>query len=60
MSVFFKDEMDAVGKDVQALLKWWNRRAAVFEFTVGELRMKGEEVWREPISDFPGHGAVRR
>lgn len=60
MSVFLEDEMSAAGTTPEQLLKWWGKPARLFKFTVSQLKSYGEEVFRAPIDEFPGHGGVRR
>ncbi len=60
MSVYFSDEMAAVGKSVADLQKIWGEDYTVLEFGAGELLEQGERLWREPNNDFPGHGACKR
>lgn len=63
MSVYFEDEMRAVGKNVHDLQNHWNSdgdRYTVYQFTTAELRARGEKLWRDPNDEFPGHGACKR
>lgn len=60
MSVYFSDEMQEAGKSVSDLQKAWGPGYIVLAFSVADLREQGERLWRDPIDEFPGHGACKR
>jgi hypothetical protein len=60
MSVFFSDEIQAAGKSVLDLQQAWGSKYTVLAFRAAVLREQGERLWRDPIDEFPGHGACKR
>jgi len=60
MSVYFADEMAAAGRGVRDLQAHWGDAYVVLEFEASELRAEGEDLWRDPNGEFPGHGACKR
>jgi hypothetical protein len=60
MSVYFSDEIQAAGKSVSDLQQAWGPKYTVLAFRAADLREQGEQLWRDPIDEFPGHGACKR
>jgi hypothetical protein len=60
MSVYFSNEMQAAGKSVLDLQQVWGSKYTVLAFRAADLRKQGEQLWRDPIDEFPGHGACKR
>ena len=60
MSVYFSDEIQAAGKSVLDLQQTWGSKYTVLAFGATDLRDQGEQLWRDPIDEFPGHGACKR
>lgn len=60
MSVYAHDELVANGWSVQKLAEQWGPEYRPYALTAGELRAKGERLWRAPMGEVPGHAACKR